>query len=115
MLEKSAGAPTAGLPLTWKALPGPENTTPRGELTLKKLAGKLFGAEKASGTPSQLISRRPLPTEPATLGFKAPRPTRNESTVLWILAAFAPTAENTTWAEAGDERARITITADNDR
>jgi len=40
---------------------------------LKKLAGRRFGAANASGTASQLISRRPLPKEPATLGFKVPR------------------------------------------
>jgi hypothetical protein len=52
------------LALTWKPVPGVEKTTPRGELTLKKVAGRAFGAEKASGTPSQLISRRPLPKLP---------------------------------------------------
>src|SRR5262249_14740139 len=44
--------------LTWKPVPGVKNTAPRGELALKKLGGRLIGAEKASGTPSQLISRR---------------------------------------------------------
>src|SRR4051794_18232204 len=77
----SGGAPTAGLPLTLKPAAGPLNTAPRGELTLKKLAGRLFGAERASGTPSQLISRRPVPKEPATFGFRgSPRSARNALT-----------------------------------
>src|SRR5690242_12963894 len=80
------------LALTWNPVPGVENTTPRGEFTLKKLAGKLLGAEKASGTPSQLISRRPLPKLPTTLGFSVPRVVRKESTVDWMAAALAPDA-----------------------
>ena len=64
------------LALTWKPLPAVLNTTPRGEFTLKKLAGRLFGAASASGTPSQLISRRPLPKEPATFAFSVPRSVR---------------------------------------
>ncbi|MEJ7669268.1 MAG: hypothetical protein WKH97_11140 [Casimicrobiaceae bacterium] len=56
MLANSTGA-TPALALTWNPVPGVPKTTPRGELTLKKLAGRLLGAESASGTPSQLISR----------------------------------------------------------
>src|SRR5688572_20169082 len=92
MLSNSIGV-TVGLDesaLTWNPEPGVEKTTPRGEVTLKKSAGRLFGAEEASGTPSQLISRRPLPKDPTTLAFKAPRSVRNASTVPWIAAAFAP-------------------------
>src|SRR6266481_1813634 len=62
MLSNWIGA-TPALALTWKPVPGVPKTTPRGELTLKKFAGRLFGAERASGTPSQLISRRPEPNE----------------------------------------------------
>ena len=72
MLPNST-APAAALALTWKPAPGVENTTPRGELLLKKLAGRLLGAASASGTPSQLISRRPEPKLPATLAFSGPR------------------------------------------
>src|SRR5262245_66555315 len=82
--------------LTWKPLPGVKNTAPRGELALKKLAGRLFGAEKASGTPSQLISRWPLGNEPATLGFRGPRKARKSSTAAWMSAGTAPDASNPT-------------------
>src|SRR5262245_56383743 len=84
--------------LTWKPLPGVKKTAPRGELALKKLAGRLFGAEKASGTPSQLISRRPLANEPATFGFSGPRKARKASTEAWISAGTAPEDSNTTGA-----------------
>src|SRR6476661_3169758 len=84
--------------LTWNPVPGVEKTTPRGEFTLKKFAGRLFGAAEASGTPSQLISRRPLAKEPATLAFNVPRAVRSASTVVWIPAAFAPVALNVTAA-----------------
>src|SRR5438046_2945593 len=67
---KSFGKPNSGgtappaLALTRKPVPGVENTAPRGELALKKLAGMLLGSERISGTPSQLISRRRPPKEP---------------------------------------------------
>ena len=86
------------LALTSNPLPGVLKTTPRGEFTLKKVAGKLLGAENASGTPSQLISRRPLPNEPATFGLSVPRVVRNASTVDWMAVASAPEAERTTAA-----------------
>src|SRR5947209_972766 len=89
------------LALTWKPVPGVVKRTPRGELVLKKLAGRLFGAAKLSGTPSQLISRRPVLNEPATLGFSVPRSVRNASTVAWMAAASGPAAEKTVWAAAG--------------
>src|SRR5437762_12229098 len=94
MLPNSTGVPDAAVALTWKPVPGVPKITPRGEFALKKLAGRLLGAESASGTPSQLISRRPLPNEPATFGFAAPSEARNASTVAWIAAALAPDAEN---------------------
>src|SRR2546426_446625 len=92
--------------LTWKPDPEVKNTAPRGELALKKFGGRLFGAEKASGTPSQLISRRPLGNEPATLGLRAPRKARKASTEAWISAGVAPEDSNTTGAAivtAGDK------------
>src|SRR5215470_2121698 len=73
MLPNLTGTPEAAFALTWKPAPGVENTTPRGELTLKKFGGKAFGEKNASGTPSQLISRRPVPNEPATFGLRLPR------------------------------------------
>src|SRR5215471_13427461 len=94
MLPNLTGMPDAAFALTWKPDPGVENTAPRGEFTLKKFGGKAFGEENASGTPSQLISRRPLPNEPGTFGLRVPSAARNASTVPWILAGLAPEAEN---------------------
>src|SRR5512143_3008892 len=91
MLANSMGA-TPALALTWKPVPGVEKTAPRGEFTLKKFAGRMFGAEKASGTPSQLISRRPVANDPAVLGLRGPRAVRYASTADWIDAASAPAA-----------------------
>src|SRR5438093_1323919 len=88
--------------LTWKPDPGVKNRAPRGELALKKFAGRLLGAEKASGTPSQLISRRPLGNEPGTLGLRAPRKARKASTEASISAGVAPDASNTTGAAIVD-------------
>src|SRR3954465_14295226 len=99
MLPKFTGVPLAAVALTWKPEPGVEKTTPRGEFTLKKFAGNGFGAEAASGTPSQFISRRPLPNEPATFGFKVPRLARKASTVPWMAAALGPLALKVTCAE----------------
>src|SRR5436309_9434643 len=84
--------------LTWKPVPRVKNTAPRGELALKKLAGRLLGAEKASGTPSQLISRRPLGNEPAVFGLRGPRKARKSSTATWMSAGAAPDAWKTTGA-----------------
>src|SRR5947207_3194073 len=98
MLPNSTAVPLAAVALTWKPVPGVEKTTPRGEFTLKKFAGRLFGADRASGTPSQLISRRPLGKEPATFAFNAPRAVRYASTVAWMPAAFAPDALKVTAA-----------------
>src|SRR5258706_15765201 len=95
MLPNSTAVPEAALALTCNAVPGVDKTTPRGELTLKKLAGKRFGAEEPSGTPSQLISRRPLPKEPATLALSVPKLVRNASTVAWIPAALRPVPDVT--------------------
>ena len=76
--------------LTWKPVPGVDKTTPRGDVVLKKSAGRVLGAACASGTPSQLISRRPLPTDPAVFAFNVPRSVRKASTTDWMAAAFAP-------------------------
>src|SRR5207302_5691721 len=83
---------TPELPLTSKPLPAVAKTAPRGEVVLKKSAGSAFGAALLSGTPSQLISRRPEPTEPAVFALSVPRLVRKESTVDWMAAALAPVA-----------------------
>ena len=88
------------LALTSNPVPGVKNTIPRGEFLLKKFAGNRCGAEKASGTPSQLISRWPvLDGGPAMLlGF--PKKFLKPSTAVWISAGVAPDASNT--CEAAD-------------
>jgi hypothetical protein len=80
-------------------------------LTLKKLGGRLFGAAEPFGTPSQLISRRPEPNEPGTLGLRVPKAVRNASTVGLIAAALDPDAEKTISAEAGAEIPKSSIGA----
>ena len=77
--------------LTRKPVPGVANTAPRGELTLKKLAGSRFGSERASGTPSQLISRRSPPNEPfAPATLPPPTAMRKASRVAVMAAGLAP-------------------------
>src|SRR5262249_51855303 len=69
------------------------NTTPRGEFTLKKLAGRGLGSERVSGTPSQLISRRMPPKEPfAPATVPPPTAARKASRVGVIEAALGPAA-----------------------
>src|SRR4029434_3834539 len=80
--------------LTWNPVPGVKKTTPRGELLLKKFAGRLLGAEKASGTPSQLISRRPSGNVPPT-PLLGPKKSLNASTAVWMSAGVAPDASHT--------------------
>src|SRR5262245_8482699 len=94
------------LALTRKAVPEVKKTAPRGELALKKLAGRSFGSAKASGTASQLISRRPSGNVPPT-PLLGPRKARKASTAAWISAGLAPDASNTTGA--------ATAVLDNDR
>src|SRR6267143_1247896 len=57
---------------TRKPVPRWENSTPRFELTLKNVAGKVSTLVKAAGTPSQLISRRPLVAGGEFGAFKLP-------------------------------------------
>src|SRR5205809_4241663 len=57
---------------TRRPVPGVENRAPRFELTLKKVAGNVSTFVKAAGTPSQLISRRPLSAGGKFGAFKLP-------------------------------------------
>src|SRR5262245_11017535 len=98
---KSFGKPNSGgvappaFALTRNPVPGVEYTSPRGELLLKKLVGKGFGSATASGTPSQLISRRTPPNEPfAPAVVPPPTAVRNASRVGVIAAGFAPADSN---------------------
>src|SRR5437867_7429736 len=107
MLPNSTGVTLPAFALTWKPVPEVERTTPRGEFTLKKFAGRLFGAANVSGTPSQLISRRPSPKLPATFGFKAPRSLRKRVTAGRILPVVVQEAERTSCASVREGSARI--------
>jgi hypothetical protein len=83
------------LALTRKPVPGVLNTTPRGELTLKKLPGKRFGSASVLGTPSQLISRRSPPKEPfAPATVPPPTAARKASRVAVIAAGLLPADSN---------------------
>src|SRR5258706_14154326 len=101
MLPKLAAAgwpapASVAAPLTSKPVPGVEKTTPRGEFTLKKLAGSKFGAAEAPGTPSQLISRRSVPKLPfAPAVVPPPTPTRKASRGGVIPAAVTAVPETT--------------------
>src|SRR5436309_9913041 len=57
---------------TRSPVPGVDISTPRFELTLKNVAAKLSTLLRAAGTPSQLISRRPLPGGGELGGYKLP-------------------------------------------
>src|SRR2546428_7568651 len=57
---------------TRSPVPGVDIGTPRFELTLKKIAGNVSTLVSAAGTPSQLISRRPLSAGGELGAFKLP-------------------------------------------
>ena len=81
--------------LTSNPLPGVKNTIPRGEFLLKKFAGNRFGAEKASGTASQLISRWPVADGGPAMLLGFPKKFLKAFTLVRISAAVAPDASNT--------------------
>src|SRR5437762_3800656 len=83
------------LALTSNPVPGVKNTIPRGEFLLKKFAGNRFGAEKASGTASQLISRWPVADGGPAMLLGFPKKFLKAFTVFRISAAVAPDASNT--------------------
>src|SRR5207248_8091362 len=86
----SGGVAPPAFALTRKPVPGVEKTAPRGELTLKKLAGGGLGSADASGTPSQLISRRRPPKEPFAPATVPPMSARNWSRAVVAAASPAP-------------------------
>src|SRR4051812_15398227 len=94
MLPKSVGAMPA-LALTWNPVPGVENTTPRGLFTLKKLAGRLLGADSASGTPSQLISLRTPPNEPLAPATVPPPIAARNASLVGVIPTAVPVPSNT--------------------
>src|SRR5262249_53672897 len=64
----------------------------------KKSAARLLGAAELSGTPSQLISRRPVANVLPTPLLAPPRSVRNWSTIAWMAVGSAPAALRTTAA-----------------
>src|SRR5262245_2748634 len=97
---KSSGNPNNGglvdcpaLALTRNPVPGVLKTRPRGDVVLKKSAGRGLGSAFALGTPSQLTSRRRPPNEPlAPATVPPPMAARNASLVGVMAAALAPAA-----------------------
>src|SRR5437764_13938408 len=83
------------LALTSNPVPGVKNTIPRGEFLLKKFAGNRCGAEKASGTSSQLISRWPVADGGPAMLLGVPKKFLKESPAVWIPAAAATAGSNT--------------------
>src|SRR5438094_2486951 len=83
------------LALTSNPVPGVKNTIPRGEFLLKKFAGNRFGAEKASGTASQLISRWPVADGGPAMLLGFPKKFLKAFTVFRISFGVAPDASNT--------------------
>src|SRR5436305_10792824 len=101
-------------PLTWKPLPAVEKTAPRGEVVLKKLAGRLLGAEAPAATASQLISRRTPPNEPAAPALvPPPRSVRKSSRAASRAGSVGPVPapERTVWAPQGKVAARASALA----
>src|SRR5690348_3482664 len=79
---------------TRSPVPGVDITTPRFELTLKKVAGKLSTLVTAAGTPSQLISRRPLSAGGVLGAFCGPPSAARKASRLSAMVKVSPSARN---------------------
>src|SRR6266566_8551784 len=79
---------------TRRPVPGVDNKAPRFELTLKKVAGKLSTLVTAAGTPSQLISRRPLSAGGVLGAFSAPPSAARKAFSVPAIDALSPWARN---------------------
>src|SRR5690348_5603718 len=75
---------------TRKPVPDVEKIAPRFELTLKKFAGKVSTLVSAAGTPSQLISRRPLSAGGLLGAFRLPPSAARNSTSLAAIETLSP-------------------------
>src|SRR5215210_764083 len=105
MLPNRTGVVVADDALTSSPHPGVENSAPRGELLLKKLAGSWLGDAKVFGTPAQLTWRRPVGNVPLTTPLLGPpRLVRNWVTVDWSVVETGPVPENScaAWSGAAD-------------
>src|SRR5690349_24371258 len=79
---------------TRKPVPDVEKIAPRFELTLKKSAGKLSTLVRAAGTPSQLISRRPLSAGGVFGAFSGPPSAARKAPRLSAMVKVSPSARN---------------------
>src|SRR5947207_11125380 len=79
---------------TRRPVPGVDITTPRFELTLKKVAGKLSTLVTAAGTPSQLIWRRPLSAGGVLGAFSGPPSAARKASRLSAIVKVSPSARN---------------------
>src|SRR6266566_9037756 len=79
---------------TRSPVPGVDISTPRFELTLKKVAGKLSTLVTAAGTPSQLISRRPLSAGGVLGAFSAPPSAARKAFSVPAIDVLSPWARN---------------------
>ena len=79
---------------TRKPVPRVVNTAPRFEFTLKKFAGKVSTSVNAAGTPSQLISRRPLSAGGALGALRLPPNAARNSINLAATDTLSPSVSN---------------------
>src|SRR5258706_3298189 len=75
--------------------PGVEYSAPRFEFTLKKFAGNVSISVSAAGTPSQLISRRPLSAGGELGAFRPPPGAVRNSVSLSAIDTLSPSVSNT--------------------
>src|SRR5436189_5732228 len=80
---------------TRSPVPGVEYSAPRFELTLKKFAGNVSTSVSAAGTPSQLISRRPLSAGGELGAFRTPPRAPRNSVSLSAIDTLSPSVSNT--------------------
>src|SRR5581483_287725 len=116
MLPNRTGTPLARVELTWNPVtPTGWKTAPRGEVVLKKSPGRGFGADLASGVPSQLISRRRPPNDPLAPGtVPPPRSARNWSRAA-VTSTSDPAACRTAATDDGVSRSSSASTRTRDR
>src|SRR5258705_9670765 len=86
---------------TRSPVPGVEYSAPRFELTLKKVAGNVSTSVNAAGTPSQLISRRPLSAGGALGAFSTPPSAVRNSASFAAMETLSPSVSNTVKAGGG--------------
>src|SRR5213075_3581025 len=84
-----------------RPVPGVEYSAPRFELTLKKFAGNVSTSVSAAGTPSQLISRRPLSAGGELGAFRTPPRAARNSASLAAIDTLSPSVSNSAKVAVG--------------